>query len=197
MSNGNGGAAMHESPCEDLEMVRVDMRRQEASLATARANLSQTQQQVGEMLLGIGEAAEHAKNASRDAAAARRAAEKVEAKIFAGVNELVAKYDSNPPELLDADDGQDIPTSTAIQVPHLSERKIRREQRKTAEAEQARIRLEAEKLVAERHAVDLAEAKIASDKRHTRMIALLTALAAIGTSAYPAFQIISKLLAGH
>ena len=194
MSNGNGGAAMHESPCEDLEMVRVDMRRQEASLATARANLSQTQQQVGEMLLGIGEAAEHAKNASRDAAAARRAAEKVEAKIFAGVNELVAKYDSNPPELLDADDGQDIPTSTAIQVPHLSERKIRREQRKTAEAEQARIRLEAEKLVAERHAQDLADAKARDDKRHARNLALLAALAAVATMTAAALALLGKFM---
>ena len=66
--------------------------------------------------------------------------------------------------------------------------------RKTAEAEQARIRLEAEKLVAERHAQDLADAKARDDKRHARNLALLAALAAVATMTAAALALLGKFM---
>lgn len=101
MNGGNG--AMHESPCEDLALVRETVRGQAADLAGQRANLHITQQQIGEMYTGIAEAAEHAKIASREATAARHAAERVDAKVFAPVNEVLAKYSSAPPPDYDTD----------------------------------------------------------------------------------------------
>lgn len=129
--------------------------------------------------------------------ATREDARAVRAVVCGPANEVLAKYQSDhPPELLDADDGQDLPTETAIHVPWMAARKVQRERARASSAEQARVRLEAEKLLAERRAAELADQKTADDKRHKRLIALLAALAALGTAAYPTIQAIVKAM-GH
>ena len=89
----------HEPPCEPLDELRSEQRATATKVATLAANLGLTQQQVGEMLMGIGEAAEHARNSARDSAAARTAAERVAAHVFGPVNERIAQYTSSYPPL--------------------------------------------------------------------------------------------------
>lgn len=128
--------------------------------------------------------------------ATREDAHAVRSVVCGPANEALARYQSDrpPPDLLDADDGEDIPTSDAIHVPWMAARKVQHEKRRAADAEQARIRLEAEKLVAERHAADLAEAKARDDKRHTRNMAILAAVAALGTAGGTLFALLSKAI---
>jgi len=147
----------------------------------------------GQILQAAGEAAGNSKTAAREATAAHLSADKVAARIYAPVNKILEKYDSTPPELLDVSD-EDILTSVAVNYPQLGERKIRFEQRRAETAEDARVKLEGAKLRAEERAANLAEVKAQDDKRHTRIVAVLVAIAAIGTAAYPAIQLITKLL---
>ena len=190
-SNGGG--------CVPLHIVADEQRRHATAIAIVKASQEKQDEREGRMLAAVGEAKSAAIEARNAAKLTDERAARIEAAVCRPANNLLIKYqgDSDPPPLLDADDGQDVPTSTSIHIPHLAERRIRKEQAAAAAAEQARIRLEAEKLVAEERAARLADQKAIDDKRHARNMAILAALAALGTAAYPAFSIISKLLVGH
>jgi hypothetical protein len=89
--------------------------------------------------------------------------------VCAPANEAIRRYSDRP--LLDADDPMSDETRTDLETRSGQLRRIRKEQAAKAEAEQARIRLEAEKLVAVQHAADLAAAKVLDDKRHAEAVA--------------------------
>ncbi|MFA5892160.1 MAG: hypothetical protein WDA27_14625 [Actinomycetota bacterium] len=134
--------------------------------------------------------------------ATREDSRAIRAVVCGPANEALAKYASDhPPELLDVDDGEPIPTSTAIQVPHLGLVKIRREQRRAVDAEKARdeadmarVRLEGAKLRAEERAAELADRKAADDKRHARIVAALAAISAVAVAVAGALALLGKFV---
>jgi hypothetical protein len=129
--NGGGCDALHRHVEEQGRFMR---------------RLGAVEVSIGTMRVDVVATKEIAARAEMHAARAAESSAAVHAVICAPINDIIAKYQSAPPpELLDADDGENIPTATAIQVPWMSARKIRREQLRATEAERRAEALGAEK----------------------------------------------------
>lgn len=168
---GNGASTSgHESPCEDLHLLSGSVKKQASDIAVNRMEIRATQEQVGSILQGVGESAEHAKNAAREAHAARSEVARFRELMHEPINRLVEHYQkhySDPPPLMDADlpDGIGDDTRTDLMTPGGSVRRYKLEARMRKEAEDARIRLEAEKIVAEKERVAAEQEKVRADIR--------------------------------
>jgi hypothetical protein len=130
-SNGGNGASHegHEPPCEDLVDLSRRVNGWESRLAVFIANVDN---RMGQMLVAAGEAAGNSKNAARDAYAAKVAAEKVAARVYAPVNEVLEKYhDSVPPT--DIEEPMTEITRMDIHSPSASLRRLREEQQRAEE----------------------------------------------------------------
>lgn len=122
---GGNGADRHDPPCDELRFVERRVDSQDQRIANHLAKIDRT---VGQMLVAAGEAAENAKHAQHEATRAADSADAIRAVICAPANDMLAKYQSDPPVALRDADEADEPTSVSIRVPHLAERRIRKEQ---------------------------------------------------------------------
>jgi len=161
-----GAQDMHQPPCDPLVEVQGRMDAQEERIA---GYIAQLDGRVGMMLRAAGETSEYAKNASRDsgrartaaeqaskdATAARVAAEKTAQRVYAPVNEIIKKHDSNPAMSAALDYGDDAGEFTKSQpVPTLVKRMKEAEREKERIAEQVEAlekanRIEADRLMRE------------------------------------------------
>lgn len=120
--------------------------------------------------------------------------------VNAPINDLLRNYqkrvsESNPPSSDELDlGGFDISdvTRTDIMSPSNTIRRIRKVEKDFKEAEESRIKLEAEKLVAERYARELLAAKNRSDRNYKMWIAILGSVAALATMGAGALALASK-----
>jgi hypothetical protein len=126
----------------------------------------------------------------------------IEKAVCAPANEAIRRYSDGP--LMDADNPIGEETRADLETRAGQLKRIRKEQQLKEEAERERIRLEAEKLVAERHATDLAEAKVANekryaeetaerDRRHKVQLAILGAVTAFVTLIATALALLPKI----
>lgn len=155
-NGGNGASHDHESPCSELSALQRHVYGQDARMSQFMATIDQ---RTGEMLQSNGEAAENAKNAARYAKRACDAAEKVAARVYAPVNETLAKYhDSVPPT--DIAEPMTEVTRVDIHSPSASLRRLREEQQR-AEANAAKAAKAEQDLKAAKTKLYLALAGIA------------------------------------
>jgi uncharacterized protein YfcZ (UPF0381/DUF406 family) len=167
MVGGNGASTEgHESPCEDLHLLSGKVNRQASDIASNRQEIRATQEQVGTILQGVGEAAEHGKNASREVHAMRGEIARFRELMHDPINRLVEHYQrhySDPPPLLGAidygpDAGEDTKTQSVAHI--VSSKKHVERDLEQLKAEKDRVELAA-KLEAERIA---REAKAETDR---------------------------------
>jgi hypothetical protein len=121
--------------------------------------------------------------------------------VNAPINDLLRNYqkrvsESDPPESPDKLDlgGFDMSDVTRKDIisPSNTIRRIRQAEKDFKQAEEARIKLEAEKLVAERYARELLDEKDRSDRNYKTWIAVLGSVAALATMGAGALALASK-----
>ena len=164
----------------------------EESVDRLRQRQNERDAQDGRWHASLSEAKLAAQQA-RDAALASDArVARIETYVFGPTNTVIAKYQSDAP-LMSADDEENLPTSTTIQVPHLAERRIKREEvgrlaaEKRAEAlgaEKERIRAAAALETARvEEAARLKTERLEREKRNTRLLhAAIGAIVALSTA---------------
>ena len=130
--SGNG------SGCLPLQSALVEQTRQAERVARVEAR-------IGQLKVSVDAAKDAADRAEAASTRAAESADTVRRVVCAPANDALARYQSDHAELLPADEGDSpVPTSVSIHVPHLAERRIKREQDGRESAERSVAHLEAE-----------------------------------------------------